>query len=175
MHRLPSFRRFSRALLVVLALAIGFAGGSAFVAFGASGDTYYACITAKGDIYRVRRNASWSCLAGDTKISWNQQGPQGVPGQRGPAGESAQTKVTTRSFDIEVPAQSSGGYDAPCEAGEVAIGGGFLPDAVPTGFSWTGSGPELNDGVAYGWTVLLVNPDDDTPGTGTVHVTCLAA
>jgi hypothetical protein len=106
-----------------------------------------------------------------TKISWNQQGPQGL---QGPPGASAQADVSTYSEDTTVPPQSSGGYTVDCEVGEIPIGGGWIPDSIPQGFSFNGSGPNLFGVVADGWTVSLANFHATNSATGTVYAICLA-
>lgn len=83
MRRLPVIKRMSHVMLVVLALASGFAAGSVFVAYGASNNTYHACITPKGDIYRVRQNSSWSCFERGYEDKLE---PAGIAGSSRPEG-----------------------------------------------------------------------------------------
>ncbi|RIK45556.1 MAG: hypothetical protein DCC58_06020 [Chloroflexi bacterium] len=102
--------RLLRVLTLLGMLIVGFGAGAGYMAYASTtGDTYYACITSKGDIYRVRKNASWNCLNGDTKISWNQKGqpgpvgptgPQGPPGAQGPQGEAAPFRLICPGCDF---------------------------------------------------------------------------
>src|SRR5262245_51204926 len=96
MRRLSSSRVF-RVLTLVGMLIVGFGAGAGYMAFASTtGDTYYACVTSKGDIYRVRVNAKYACLGSDKSISWNQRGqpgpvgPTGAQGPEGPEGPEGQ-------------------------------------------------------------------------------------
>ena len=81
--------RARRLLFTALALALTFSAGSVLVASGADpGLTYYGCMTSKGGtLYNVNTNGTVSCKSGDTPVSWNQEGPQGLQGPAGPQGE----------------------------------------------------------------------------------------
>lgn len=155
MHCLSSFRRVSRVLLVVLTLAIGFAAGSVFVAYGATNDTYNACITPQGDIYRVRKNASWSCLAGHTKISWNQQGPQGIQGPKGiqgiqgPPGELNADHDTSTVTVLSTSNPTDANYS--CDIGEKLVTGGYRVTAFTVPYTIIGSYPSSSTN----WTVAI--------------------
>jgi hypothetical protein len=176
-HRLATSLRVSRVLLVVLSLGIGFAAGSAFIAYGATNDTFNACITPKGDIYRVRKNASWSCLTGDTKISWNQQGAQGVQGPLGPAGAAAQTNITIRSREFTILQNSVFTETMLCEAGEEVIGGGFKKTTNPGQAVISASLPKYDDPSGNeGWSIIYdtVGALFDPAETATIYATCLA-
>ena len=78
-----------RLLTIAVVAALAFSAGSVFVAYGdTSGATYYGCIKANGGtLYNVNTNAELSCKAGDTPVSWNEDGPQGLQGPAGPQGE----------------------------------------------------------------------------------------
>ncbi len=90
--------RLVRLVASVAIFAAGLGVGAGYMAYAATtGDTYHACVTSKGDIYRVRVNASYSCIGSDKSISWNQKGqpgpigptgPQGVQGEQGEPGEA---------------------------------------------------------------------------------------
>lgn len=78
-----------RLLTVAIVAALAFSAGSALVASGdTSGPTYYGCLKANGGtLYNVNMDAGLSCKSGDTPVSWNQDGPQGLQGPAGPQGE----------------------------------------------------------------------------------------
>jgi hypothetical protein len=177
---MATHRLFVRVTSCVLILAAGIGMGVGYMAVAAtSGDTYNACITPQGDIYRVRKNASWSCLAGHTKISWNQQGPQGPAGVQGPPGDAAQTNVTIRSEAFTILAGTNGTASiVECAEGEEAIAGSYqtaetISTATDGTFPLVWGGPEVVDGVAIGWRFRFANlSGEDLDGTG--YVTCLA-
>jgi hypothetical protein len=64
-------------------LAVVGGGGYALAATSGSG-TITACANKKtGELFFRTRGR---CARGQTRVSWNRQGPQGVPGETGPAG-----------------------------------------------------------------------------------------
>jgi hypothetical protein len=78
-----------RLLIAAIVAALSFSAGSMFVAYGNSaGETYYGCIkTNGGTLYNVNTTAELACKNGDTPVSWNQEGPQGLQGPAGAQGE----------------------------------------------------------------------------------------
>jgi len=85
-----SRRPVLRILALMAVFTAGLGVGAGYMAYGAgSGNTYNACLTSTGNLYRVRVNAKYTCIGTDQSISWNQQGqpgPVGPPGQQGPQG-----------------------------------------------------------------------------------------
>ena len=78
-----------RLVTIAIVAALAFSVGSVFVAYGdTSGATYYGCIKANGGtLYNVNTSAELACKNGDTPVSWNEDGPQGLQGPAGPQGE----------------------------------------------------------------------------------------
>ena len=74
-------------LLVIPAFGLGF--GVSAAADSSTGTTFYACLK-NGDLSNVR-TASHSCSAGQTKVTWNASGRQGLPGPQGRAGPTVNT------------------------------------------------------------------------------------
>ncbi len=80
----------SRRLATIAIVAVlAFSAGSVFVAYGNTpGKTYYGCIKANGGtLYNVNTSADLACKNGDTPVSWNEDGPQGLQGPAGLQGE----------------------------------------------------------------------------------------
>ena len=82
-HRLPQVPRKAveyLALGLVLALAAG--GGYAMAA--GNNKTITVCADRKTGVLHLKTRGR--CKSSQTRVSWNQQGPQGVQGQQGPQG-----------------------------------------------------------------------------------------
>lgn len=78
--------RIVRPLILATSIAMILATGSVLVALGDPAPaTYYACLK-NGNVSDVGTTAPSSCPGKGTVISWNQQGPQGVPGPMGATG-----------------------------------------------------------------------------------------
>jgi hypothetical protein len=140
--------------------------------------TYYACINLAGGGHIAMTTADGTCHASETKISWNQTGPEGPAGAQGPAGpagltgpqgpqgpqgpagptQSPRTQTVIASEDTIIPAMSGQlGSLAICPAGTVVTGGGYVIHARPqTGWSVISSaegfGSNPND-----WFVVMDN------------------
>jgi hypothetical protein len=80
-------------LALILILTVNIAGSQA------QGDspTYFACINKSSGSIRIV-TSSTSCKKNETKISWNQIGPQGPQGEPGPAGPPGE--VVDRYVDL---------------------------------------------------------------------------
>ena len=93
MHRLRVTRRVAGVCVCALAVAGG--GTAAAVATQSSrGGVYRACLSrGTGQLYHVEvnRTSPPPCHAHDLRVSWNQHGPAGAPGQRGPRGVTGAT------------------------------------------------------------------------------------
>ncbi len=70
---------------VVVALLAGLLGSVA-VANGGAGDVFYACLTNGGAIGKVSTEGPPDCKGATTLVSWNSEGPQGLPGADGVPG-----------------------------------------------------------------------------------------
>ena len=104
----------SRPLAVVAAgiVVLLVAGGG--YALASSGGTITVCVHKRsGGLYRARR-----CARRDGKLSWNIQGPRGVPGAQGPKGATGAAGPVTGTlpsgvtlkgtFDINQPGATAG-------------------------------------------------------------------
>jgi hypothetical protein len=87
-------RRFGRGRAPALVAGGALIAGSVLVAGFAiaqsgTGDQYTGCLTKKGEIESVAigTEPAQSCGKKDTQISWNQTGPQGLPGANGLVGQ----------------------------------------------------------------------------------------
>jgi hypothetical protein len=98
-------RRVRRRLQIAgAAAAVALIAGAvpAIAAATTSTVTYFACVTNSTGAIRIVGKAT-GCGTGQHKISWNNSGPKGAPGQRGPAG------VVTGFVDTSDAAQQVGG------------------------------------------------------------------
>ncbi len=76
--------------LVVAAVALVLAiGGVAYATIPDASGTIHGCYDGRGALRVVDPQSGGSCLAGETALSWNQQGVAGPPGATGPAGSPA--------------------------------------------------------------------------------------
>jgi len=78
-----------RFLAFAVVLALTFAAGSAFSAFGKGANSvFYACLDQGGSLNKVVIDPGSvpTCPNGQTVVTWNQQGAPGVPGPQGPQG-----------------------------------------------------------------------------------------
>jgi hypothetical protein len=101
------------------------------------------------------------------------QGPKGDTGAAGPQGPrgaagTAAVTVHTQAYSLDAggSAGDQGTFTANCDAGQLAVGGGF---------DSTGSVYNLDTRATHGddgWTIYLVNADNGA-STGTVYAYCL--
>jgi hypothetical protein len=90
-HRSPNTRRSLipyAALLLVLVVGAG--GGYAFAA--SKTKTITVCADKKTGILHLHNHGT--CKRSQTRVAWNQRGPQGVPGAQGPAGQAGAPAVS---------------------------------------------------------------------------------
>ena len=80
-----AFLRRAVWILVLGVLAIG--AGVSYAAIPSSNGTISACLDAKGALKVIDAEAGTTCGTGRQLLTWNQQGPQGVPGPQGPKGD----------------------------------------------------------------------------------------
>jgi hypothetical protein len=132
---------------VVAGAGLVAAGGIGYAA--ATPKVIHACKAKSGGALRAVA-AGAKCRASETAISWNQQGPQGVPGKDGVSGReivSTQNKST-----------ATGGY-MKCPAGKTPVGGGGYGYRTDTGrlLPLVASYPD-----STGWRIYV---DSQQPGT----------
>jgi hypothetical protein len=82
-QRRKSMRRTTAAIVVA---AVTFVFGSAWVAYGAGTDTFFACLGKTGDLSLVRVGQAPTCPVDQVGVSWSQTGPQGSKGDKGDPG-----------------------------------------------------------------------------------------
>jgi hypothetical protein len=83
-------RRAIPYLALLLVLAVGLGGGYALAA--SKTKTITVCADKKTGILHLKTHGR--CGRGQTRVTWNQQGPQGVPGAQGPAGQAGAPAVS---------------------------------------------------------------------------------
>lgn len=85
-------RTLSKAAVVgagsVAMLAVGFGSTAVFAASPHSPAVYSGCLSTRGQLSAVTTSPAKpkTCAAGTTRITWNQQGPRGLPGATGATG-----------------------------------------------------------------------------------------
>lgn len=91
--RLRMSRRLVAVVAVILALILGaFAVGTVFAQ--TTSTTINGCVTTKTGALRVLTSPTGTCKSGETAISWNKEGPQGIQGQPGTNGTNGQDGKT---------------------------------------------------------------------------------
>jgi hypothetical protein len=120
-------RRVAVTLIVIAAIAGAGLAGAVVTRDGSQSPTvYYGCVHKHGGELRIVDSTDL-CRPGERPISWNQSGPQGVPGQQGPPGPSTPTVFATlRMTDAGVTASGVGLY---AETGIPNSGWGSNPNA----------------------------------------------
>ncbi|WP_127791771.1 hypothetical protein [Agromyces sp. LHK192] len=102
-------RRGWLGLAAVATAGILVVGGSVVATAASQSPTYRGCVNQKTGVLRVLQPGKpgklGSCITepavlAETPITWNQQGPAGIPGPTGPAGA---TEVVTTRFEHAVP------------------------------------------------------------------------
>ncbi len=92
--------------LVVGAIAV--LAGVAWSTIPSADGEIWACYKKSGGTVRII-DESRSCKADETRISWNQQGPQGLPGEPGQAGEPGPAGVTYAGYSQHTLEDTNGG------------------------------------------------------------------
>jgi hypothetical protein len=154
----PTLRRLAVAGAgLVLAAA---AGSAVALAAVPSSPVYKACLGSTSHaLYNVRINPSSgpNCRQGDTRIGWNQTGPQGPAGPEGPAGGA----TDIRSVIFSYTATNGALIIVPCPVGYLLTGGGVDPLA---GIEQSTPDDANSDGRYDGWRVSI-----DSPPTATTY------
>ena len=155
----------------------------------------HGCYSPKdGDIHL---NVKGTCRYGETAITWNQTGPQGLPGPKGDPG-SVQTHLVTTTdsnFDLAgcatAPCASHHSGYAYCPAGQSVLGGGVMSLGVDDAPSYYANGgavvvhdshPAVTASLGstlttpQGWVVDLIASGSDgaTHVTATFYAICTA-
>lgn len=178
----PAYLRRNALALFALFLALG---GSSYALTGrgfvGSDGSLNACVTKTSGAVRMVR-APTRCHRDETLVSWNVQGPAGVPGPAGPKGDSGPagptgdpgppgpagapgpkgdpgTSANLSFYTVVAHALIQGGTVALCRPGDVAIGGGGL-DATNVRGGLAASEPQ-DVNTPDGWFVLGTNGDDN--------------
>src|SRR5437588_3119036 len=84
-NRLRKAGTVTAAAIAVSGAAAGWIG-VAEASIPAANGRIYACYANKGGALRLINYPAQHCHSGETRISWNQRGPQGPRGARGPQG-----------------------------------------------------------------------------------------
>jgi hypothetical protein len=131
-----------------------------------------------------------ACKPNETALDWNAQGVQGPAGPQGPAGAqgpqgpqgpsgSANLTVTQRvSPDKVIHEDEISFHTTFCNAGEVAVGGGYYAEHGLTGDTKVYRSHAVSDsggstlGTPIGWQVWAHNNDEDF--ILQVYVVCMA-
>lgn len=113
-------------------------GGGAYALTGVPdrAGVFHGCVSNRTGVLRVVSSSS-SCHRarghgsrrdpGETAISWNQQGPRGVPGVQGVQGEqgaAGQSGIANLAIRSSAQVTGTNAADASCLPGERAVGGG---------------------------------------------------
>jgi type VI secretion system secreted protein Hcp len=124
----PSTRRLLRFALPTLA-ALGAGAAVAFAAIPAPDGTIHACInpasTPPGAV-RIIDDATQTCAAGETPITWSQTGPQGPAGPQGPQGDPGPAGDTSSSSSAP-----SDTFSTPTQAGGPSVDMFLKLDGIP--------------------------------------------
>ncbi|HEX5828868.1 MAG TPA: collagen-like protein [Candidatus Limnocylindrales bacterium] len=144
-----------RRVRTATVLAAGFVLAISAVVAGAdpSSPTYTGCLTKDGTLYKVAVGSipKTACSKTETQITWNQQGPQGLPGDQGAPGEQG-------------AAGAEGPKGDPGEPGESGPAGA---DGVPGAPGVVYTRPALVEGsyvsFDYGWVNIDLGCADNAP------------
>lgn len=111
-----------RILAAVVGAGILIAGSSVATAAVVSNNTINGCYTTKSGALRVIDTSAGTCAKGETAISWNRTGPQGLPGVKGDTGPAGPAGAPGAQGPAG-PAGSAGapGATGPSGASEVYV------------------------------------------------------
>jgi hypothetical protein len=158
-------------VLVAAGIAVGFAAGIARALPESIPDesgVIHGCYGNSGLLRTVV--SSSDCRPDETALDWNVTGTQGPAGPRGPIGppgpQGPDGPAGVHGVYVVFEDRLDGvpgnrvQYTVSCEQGDVAISGGFdlgLTDSLRA----TQSHPNVESGAPTGWTVTVLNTDDD--------------
>jgi hypothetical protein len=171
-------RRRRLALLAALSVAALLVGGVAYATIPDGGGLYTACVLrVTGTVRLIDPSLGSGTLLGhcnsalEREVTWNAQGPPGIPGPPGAAGpqgpdgkqgppgplfDPERLYVATATVDGGQGVNPTGYLNASCDPGDAMIGGGFDQSFQPT-VKVLGSFPENNlfrtDGFGPAWSV----------------------
>src|SRR5262249_4524752 len=144
-------RRLNMATGSRVSVLVCVAVAAAIVRFGpvelrAAGETIYACVHDNGNLKAISTSAL-TCGHNETLLTWNQHGPQGLPGTQGPQGRPG--------------AQGPQGLPGPPgPAGPAGQGGGaFVVDSKGTVVGPYVWGSTVAVHVGDQWVNLAVRPN----------------
>src|SRR3954462_14365929 len=112
----PTSRRFLLRFALPTVAALGAGAAVAVAAIPSADRTIHACInpasTPPGAV-RIIDDATQTCAAGETPLTWSQTGPQGPAGAQGPQGDPGPAGDTTSSSSspndsFSTPSQAGG-------------------------------------------------------------------
>jgi hypothetical protein len=155
------------------AVAATIVGGVA-IAQTTSATVITACVAETNGNVRLVGSAG-DCKPNETTTTWNQQGPQGIPGVSGRDGVSGWIRVDGESTLVE--AHRWTWANALCPEGKRVLGGGYFSHwegtlAGPThALTFLSSMPGIS---GTGWYVSVLN-DTDVPIQFTPYAICATA
>jgi hypothetical protein len=182
---------------VIVATALAAAvliASAAWAAIPDSGGVIHGCYLTKGGLLRVvDTDAGQTCTKYEVALTWNQTGPQGLPGATGATGQAGSDGATgatgpagepTHFYNLgqglSVPPGVSETFIS-CDPGDVAISGVFPitfgephlhGDGEPTDYyTYPSPGEHRGAGTQEQWRFFLSNPDSG-PQNVIVFVTC---
>ena len=161
------FRRLLIGMTVVIALT---AIGVAWATIPSKDGTINACYMKATGIVRIIDPDTQQCHRWETPISWNQAGPQGLPGPQGPGGVSGYEQKSHQEW---LAAGTYKQVSVRCSAGKKVLGGGFDVE-LPTEVKVYSSQPSDGQGnfIDNGWNVFALNSG---PYTRQVTVSAICA
>src|SRR5436190_861375 len=148
----------SRRVASVAVGAVLAAGGSLVLANNASADVISGCYSKSTGSVRIVVDVG-ACKSGEVGITWNSQGPAGLPGPAGPAGPTG----TPGAVGPMGPGGATGAAGAVGPAGAAGAMGptgatGPYPTTLPAGQTLTGTfAIEFNAAAASGRGISAVS------------------
>lgn len=140
MRRIVHYRPSLAAAAVSIAVCVA-VGGVAVASIGSSGAVVHACYQKQGGDLRVIDTAklgyAGKCRSTETALSWNEQGPRGLPGAAGTLGWAHVLADGTVDSGHNV---TTANVTHPFPTGYCFIGLGFVPHAAVAsldGFNFT--------------------------------------
>ena len=147
---------------ILIAVASLIVGGTVAATASSSNHTYTGCVKKSTGVLRVIDTGK-SCTSSESKITWNEKGPQGPPGERGPRGFRGQdgtggsTTVVNgeRTPDgTQIAANTQEGFQSNCPDGTIPIGRNFFAANPVTLFS---DESEVSPSGTRSWAITLDN------------------